>query len=67
MKSKKQKKKTKLDFEGLTNQEKSELKELAQIIYTEATNVKLDYEQNPSDMPSGSIVQVHEDSSILDE
>jgi hypothetical protein len=67
MKSKKQKTEVKLDFEGITNQEKSELKELAQIIYTEAINVKLDYEQNPSDMPSGSIVQVHEDSSILKE
>ena len=67
MKSKKQKFEPTLDFERLTNQEKKELKELAQIIYTEATNVKLDYEHNPSDMPSGSIVQVHEDSSILEE
>ena len=46
MKSKKQKSEPTLDFERLTNQEKKELKELAQIIYTEATNVKLDYEHN---------------------
>jgi hypothetical protein len=28
--------------------------------------MRLDYERNPSDMPSGSVIEVHEDSPLLD-
>ena len=41
-------------------------KALLDEIYNEATNVRLDYEQSPSD-ESGSLVRIHQDSKFLKE
>ena len=49
----------------LTKKQKQELDNLAKVIQTEADIVKQDYEDTPSDMDSGSIVVVHEDSPLL--
>ncbi len=50
----------------LTKEQKKELERLAAEIEAEAMQMKLDYENHPSDM-SGSIVVVHEKSEYLDE
>ena len=43
-----------------------ELTELKKTIFDEAVNVRLDYEQNPSEQ-SGSVVVFHQESEFLDE
>ena len=36
------------------------------MIQTEADIVKKDYEENPSNLDSGSVVVIHQDSTLLD-
>ncbi len=50
----------------LTKEQQKELEILAAEIEAEAIQMKLDYEQTPSQI-SGSVVVVHEDAEILDE
>ena len=50
----------------LTKEQLKELGLLAAEIEAEAIQMKLDYEQNPSE-ESGSVVVVHENSEILNE
>ena len=50
----------------LTKQQRKELKQIAAELEAQAIQMKLDYEEHPSDM-SGSVVVVHEDSEILNE
>ena len=50
----------------LTREQKKELEILAAEIEAEAIQMKLDYEQTPSE-ESGSVVVVHENANILDE
>jgi hypothetical protein len=50
----------------LTKEQKKELEKLAAEIEAEAIQMKLDYENNPSEM-SGSIVVFHENSELLEE
>ena len=49
----------------LPNKVKKELGDILEVIQTEADIVKQDYEDNPSDMDSGSIIVVHHDSPLL--
>jgi len=49
----------------LTKEQQKELEILATEIEAEAIQMKLDYEQNPSE-ESGSVVMVHENSEWLD-
>ena len=49
----------------LSPKAEKELGDILEVIQTEADIVKQDYEDNPSDMDSGSIVVVHEDSPLL--
>jgi|TARA_B100001964_G_C14089531_1_gene534158 hypothetical protein len=51
----------------LTLKQKRELENILEVIQTEADIVKMDYEQNPSNLDSGSIVVVHQNSSLLDD
>jgi hypothetical protein len=51
----------------MTKKQKKELDNLAKVIMTEADIVRQDYEDNPSDMDSGSIVAIHQDSPLLDD
>ena len=51
---------------SLTKEQQKELKVLATAIEAEAIQMKLDYEQHPSDM-SGSVVVFHENSELLEE
>ena len=50
----------------LTTEQKKELEQIAAEIEAEAIQMKLDYENNPSEM-SGSVVIVHENSELLKE
>ena len=50
----------------LTKEQQKELEILAAEREAEAIQMKVDYENHPSDM-SGSIVVVHEESEYLDE
>ena len=51
----------------LTKKQKKELNDLLEVIQTEADIVKMDYEQNPSNLDSGSVIVVHQDSSSLND
>ena len=50
----------------LKPEQKKELAELLKVIQTEADIVKKDYEENPSNLESGSVVVIHQDSTLLD-
>ena len=50
----------------LTKEQQQELEQIAAEIEAEAIQMKLDYEQTPSE-ESGSVVVVHENAEILDE
>ena len=49
----------------LTKAQKRELDNLIEVIQTEADIVKMDYEENPSNLDSGSVIVVHQDSTLL--
>jgi len=50
----------------ITKKQRKELNDLLEVIQTEADIVKQDYTENPSNLDSGSIVVVHQDSTLLD-
>ena len=50
----------------LTSEQKQELNDLLEVIATEANIVKIDYEDNPSDMTDEDVVVIHQDSTLLD-
>jgi hypothetical protein len=51
----------------LTPKQKRELDNIIEVIQTEADIVKMDYEQNPSNLDSGSVIVVHQNSTLLDD
>ena len=53
--------------ENLTDKQKDELNRLMVAITEEAISVKLDYEQSGSNLDSGSIVAIHQNSPLLDD
>ncbi len=53
-------------MKDLTKEQQKELEILAAEIEAEAIQMKVDYEQNPSE-ESGSVVVVHQESEFLDE
>tara|TARA_R100001443_G_scaffold107967_1_gene118120 strand:- start:442 stop:615 length:174 start_codon:yes stop_codon:yes gene_type:complete len=55
-----------VEMSKLTKEQQKELEQIAAEIEAEAIQMKLDYENNPSEM-SGSVVVVHENSEFLDE
>ena len=52
---------------NLTKQQQNELDALMVAITEEAISVKLDYEQSGSNLDSGSIVAIHQNSPLLDD
>jgi len=54
------------DKKELTKKQQKELEKLLIPIVEESISVKLDYEKNPSNLDSGSIVVVHQDSTLLE-
>tara|TARA_E500000178_G_C16761773_1_gene635106 strand:+ start:459 stop:698 length:240 start_codon:yes stop_codon:yes gene_type:complete len=53
-------------MDDLTKEQKMELEVLATEMEAEAIQMKLDYENNPSE-ESGSVVVIHENAEFLDE
>ena len=52
-------------MKDLTKDQIKELNRLTVQIVDEASIVKMDYEDNPSNLDSGSIIVVHQNSSLL--
>tara|TARA_B100000519_G_C14132556_1_gene385940 strand:+ start:261 stop:434 length:174 start_codon:yes stop_codon:yes gene_type:complete len=50
----------------LTKEEQKELEQLALEIEAEAIQMKLDYENNPSEL-SGSVVVIHQEAEFLND
>tara|TARA_R100000742_G_C4225922_1_gene48562 strand:+ start:80 stop:301 length:222 start_codon:yes stop_codon:yes gene_type:complete len=55
------------DKVNLTKDQREELEGIILEITEEAVSVKLDYEQNESNLDSGSLIAVHQNSSLLDD
>ena len=53
-------------MKNLTKEQQKELEILAAEIEAEAIQMKVDYEENPSE-ESGSVVVIHQESEFLDE
>ena len=53
-------------MKNLTKEQQQELQKLATEIEAEAIQMRLDYEENPSE-ESGSVVVIHQESEFLDE
>ena len=49
----------------LTSKQRKELEELTAIISEEAVSLKLDYEQSGSNLDSGSVIAIHQESTFL--
>jgi hypothetical protein len=52
-------------MDDLTKEQKRELEQLALEIEAEAIQMKLDYEENPSE-EGGSVIVIHENSELLE-
>jgi hypothetical protein len=50
----------------LTKEQQKELEQIALEIEAEAIQMKIDYENNPSEM-SGSVIVIHQDAEMLDD
>ena len=49
----------------LTKEQKSELQKIVTEIEAEAIQMVIDYENTPSNLDSSSVVEIHEDSPLL--
>ena len=56
-----------MDKVKLSRKQLKELNSLATIIAEEAISVRLEYEQSGSNLDSGSIVAIHQNSPLLDD
>jgi hypothetical protein len=56
-----------VDKVKLSRKQRKELNSLATIIAEEAISVRLEYEQSGSNLDSGSIVAIHQNSPLLDD
>ena len=56
-----------MDKVKLSRKQRKELNSLATIIAEEAISVRLEYEQSGSNLDSGSMVVVHQNSPLLDD
>ena len=51
----------------LTPEQEKELVKIVTEIEAEAIQMKMDYEKNPSNLDSGSIIEIHQDSPLLED
>jgi hypothetical protein len=57
----------KIEIDGLTKDEKKELQRLATEMEAEAIQMRMDYEENPQPEMEGMVIQVHQDSILLED
>ena len=53
--------------EDLTKEQREELNRLTVAMAEEAISVRMDYEENGANLDSGSVVAIHQNSSLLDD
>ena len=53
-------------MKDLTKEQQEELNRLAVAMAEEADMVRMDYEENGSNLDSGSIIAIHQNSPLLD-
>jgi TRAP-type C4-dicarboxylate transport system substrate-binding protein len=56
-----------IQIEGLTDDQQKELQKLATEMEAEAIQMRMDYEDNPQVEMEGMVVEVHQDSILLDD
>jgi hypothetical protein len=54
-------------MDDLTKEQQEELNRLTVAMAEEAISVKLDYEENGSNLDSGSLIAIHHNSPLLDD
>ena len=52
--------------EDLTKEQREELNRLTVAMAEEAISVRMDYEENGSNLDSGSVIAIHQNSPLLD-
>jgi hypothetical protein len=57
----------KIEIEGLTKDEQKELQILATEMEADAIQMRMDYEQNPQPEMEGMVIEVHQDSILLED
>jgi len=57
----------KIEIEGLTKDEQKELQKLATEMEAEAIQMRMDYEENPQPEMEGMVIEVHQDSILLED
>jgi len=57
----------KVEIDGLTEDQKKELQKLATEMEAEAIQMRMDYEENPQPEMEGMVIQVHQDSVLLED
>ena len=55
-----------MDVKDLTKEQKEELERLTVAMAEEADMVRMDYEKNGSNLDSGSLIAIHQNSPLLD-
>ena len=55
-----------MDVKDLTKEQKEELERLTVAMAEEAGMVRMDYEKNCSNLDSGSLIAIHQNSPLLD-
>ena len=56
-----------IQIEGLTDDQQKELQKLATEMEAEAIQMRMDYEDNPQVEMEGMVIEVHQDSILLDD
>ena len=60
-------KRKKIQIDGLSAEQTKELQELAIEMEAEAIQMRADFEQNPQEEMEGMVIEVHQDSMLLDD
>lgn len=60
-------KRKKIQIDGLSAEQIKELQELAIEMEAEAIQMRADFEQNPQEEMEGMVIEVHQDSILLDD
>lgn len=60
-------KRKKIQIDGLSEEQTKELQELAIEMEAEAIQMRADFEQNPQEEMEGMVIEVHQDSILLDD
>jgi TRAP-type C4-dicarboxylate transport system substrate-binding protein len=57
----------KSEIEGLTKDQQKELQKLATELEADAIQMRIDYEENPQPEMEGMVIEIHQDSILLED